>query len=174
VAWSSEKASPSSSKPIKSLRTIQDEQEELRAATRRITFSRSPPTFARTLAADAGPTTSFHAHSLGTSPHSAGPGFLYGSSPHSSGKNFVASGPAESRWYISEEQSMQAAKAKSLKDIEAEEMAAKEIAERNRAAGPPKQPARRPSGGRSRRSNHRAKNTKNAQNAKNAENQKVT
>jgi len=174
VAWSSEKASPSSSKPIKSLRTIQDEQEELRAATRRITFSRSPPTFARTLAADAGPTTSFHAHSLGTSPHSAGPGFLYGSSPHSSGKNFVASGPAESRWYISEEQSMQAAKAKSLKDIEAEEMAAKEIAERNRAAGPPKQPARRPSGGRSRRSNHRAKNTKNAQNAKNAKNQKVT
>ena len=186
VAWSSEKASPSSSKPIKSLRTIQDEQEELRAATRRITFARSPPTFARTLGADAGPTTSFHAHSLGTSPHSAGPGFLYGSSPHSSGKNFVASGPAESRWYISEEQSMQAAKAKSLKDIEAEEMAAKEIAgieqqfreleqeqeqeqekERNRAAGPPKPPARRPSGGRSRRSNHRAKNAKNTHNAKN-------
>ena len=79
---------------------------------------------------------------------------------------------------------MQAAKAKSLKDIEAEEMAAKEIAgieqqfreleqeqeqekERNRAAGPPKPPARRPSGGRSRRSNHRAKNAKNTQNAKN-------
>ena len=88
---------------------------------------------------------------------------------------------------------MQAAKAKSLKDIEAEEMAAKEIAgieqqfreleqeqeqeqekERNRAAGPPKAPARRPSGGRSRRSNHRAKNAKNAKNTQNAKNQTVT
>ena len=133
MAWSSEKASPSSSKPIKSLQTIQDEQEELRAATRRITFARSPPSFAKTLGADMAHVTSFHSHSLGHSPHSAGTGFLYGTSPHSSGKMFVASGPSESRWYISEEQSIEAAKAKSLKDIQAEESAAKEIADIERA-----------------------------------------
>ena len=132
-AWSSEKTAASSSKAIKSLRTIQDEQEELRAATRRITFARSPSAYAKVVASDAAPTSSFHAHSMGHSPRSSGTGF-FGTSPHSGGKLFVASaGPSESRWYISEEQSMEAAKAKSLKDIQAEESAAKEIAEITKA-----------------------------------------
>ncbi len=133
MAWSSKKTTPSPSKPIKSLRMIQDEQEELRAATRRITFAKSPSACSRVLGSDIAPSSCFPANSVGHSPHAAGAGF-FGTSPHSGGKLFVASSkPSTSRWYISEEQSMQAAKAKSLMDIQEEERAAKEMADIARA-----------------------------------------
>ena len=142
TAWASKKASPSPSKPIKSLRTIQDEQEELRAATRRITFAKSPSAYARVLGSDAALPSSFLAHSGGHSPLAAGVEFS-GTSPHG-GKLFVASsGPSTSRWYISEEQSMQAAKAKSLMDIQEEERAAKEMADITRAIADVEQAAAR-------------------------------
>lgn len=158
AAWSSEKRSPSSSKPIKSLRTIQDEQEELRAATRRITFAKSPSAYSRVLGSDTVPPSSFLAHSSGQSPRAAGAGF-FGTSPHSGGKLFVASsGPSTSRWYISEEQSMQAAKAKSLMDIQEEERAAKEMADITRAFADLEQARPKASSHRPRRS--RKKQTK--------------
>ena len=129
--WSAGDAPSSSTCPtVKSLRTIQSEQEELRAAQRRIPFSHSPKTYMKVVDPSV---SSPHYNSnsmsmLGHSPTSTG--FVYGSSPQGRAKAFIASPqPAHSKWYISEELAMAAAKAKPLKDIQEEENALKDIAQ---------------------------------------------
>ena len=129
--WSAGETPSSSSCPtVKSLRTIQSEQEELRAAQRRIPVSHSPKTYMKVVDPSA---SSPHYNSssmsmLGQSPTSTG--FVYGSSPQGRAKAFIASPqPAHSKWYISEEAAIAAAKAKPLKDIQEEENALKEIAQ---------------------------------------------
>lgn len=127
VAWKSE--SPAAHiGPVKSLKTIQSEQEELRDAQRRITVPRSTLPYSKALTSEAGASRGGSFGVLGHSPGATC--VLYGSSPQNRGKGFIASPqPSESRWYISEEVAMAAAKAKPLKDIQEEECALKHIAE---------------------------------------------
>ncbi len=125
AAWSS-KSGTKETKPVKSLKMIQSEQEELRQAQRRITVPQAPAPYSKAVSSEAGSSRSIAplGHSPGTTC------FSYGSSPQSRGKNFFASPqPSESRWYISEEVAMAAAKAKPLKDIQEEECALKHMAE---------------------------------------------
>jgi alpha-tubulin suppressor-like RCC1 family protein len=128
AAWSAKQESIShhEKEPVKSLRTIQSEQEELSAAQRRNIHSKPVSSYSKVLEIN-GP-NSMHSNSLGQSP--VGTRIMYGSSPQSAMRTFIPSlGPAESRWYISEELAIAAARAKPLKDIQEEERAAKEVAE---------------------------------------------
>ena len=123
--WAKDKAVPASC-PVKSLKKIQLEQEQLRAAQHRV--PQSPRLYSKIAASDSfgtspGASGSFH----GQSPSAVG--FLYGASP-GRGKAFIASPqPMESKWYIPEEAAMAAAKTKTLKEIQEEESAMKEMAE---------------------------------------------
>lgn len=126
AAWIS-KSDAVEIEPVKSLKTIQTEQEELRNAQKRISVSRSPAPYSKAVTSSE-PGSSRSIATLGHSPGATC--FLYGSSPQGRGKSFIASPqPTESRWYISEEVAMAAAKAKSLKDIQEEECALKHMAE---------------------------------------------
>ena len=112
--------------PVKSLKKIQLEQEQLRAAQHRV--PQSPRLYSKIAAADSfGTSPGARSSFFGQSPSAVG--FLYGSSP-GRGKAFIASPqPMESKWYIPEEAAMAAAKTKTLKEIQEEESALKEMAE---------------------------------------------
>lgn len=128
-------ASPPLSKP--SLRQIQEEQESRRkAAAAPPMWGTSPPTTARQSAsipsawiAAKGPSASGGAGGgagpslLGTSP---GGSVVLGTSP--SGRVFAASVPPQSKWYLPEDQEHEQRRKKSLKAIQAEESAMKELA----------------------------------------------
>ena len=125
AAWSS-KSNRVDIEPVKPLKTIQSEQEELRQAQRRTWASPAPMPYSKAVSSEPG--SSRNIAMLGHSPGTTC--FLYGSSPQNRGKNFIASPqPTESRWYISEEVAMAAAKAKPLRDIQEEECALKQMAE---------------------------------------------
>jgi len=110
-----------------SLRTIQMEQEELKAASQ------------RKIPCPSGSHRPIH-DLLGTSPGSVNStfqmvgqsptrtGFVYGGSPSSRGMFVAAPRPTENKWYIREETAIAVARAKSLKSIQEEEHAMKELA----------------------------------------------
>ena len=115
AAWKKKSAADLGS--AKPLLTIQQEQEEIRAATRKIPCP--PPSYSRVATHDGSPGTSF-----GQSPTRTG--FVFSGSP--SQRGFVASPqPTVNRWYIREEHEIAVARTKSLREIQEEEKALKEL-----------------------------------------------
>ena len=119
--------SDSSSSKMPSLRTIQMEQEELKAACQRKIPcpSASHRPIHDLLGSSPGSINSTF-HIVGQSPTRTG--FVYGGSPSSRGMFIAAPRPTENKWYIREETAIAVARAKSLKSIQEEEHAMKELA----------------------------------------------
>jgi hypothetical protein len=132
AAESQEASSPwarseSSGSKMPSLRSIQLEQEELKAACQRKIPcpSASHRPIHDLLGSSPGSVNSTF-QMLGQSPTRTG--FVYGGSPSSRGTFIAAPRPTENKWYIREETAIAVARAKSLKSIQEEEHAMKELA----------------------------------------------